>query len=306
MKKKQLIIGLLSTTLFSMSSLMTSTTTEAATKWGAYHNYGHHISIVKKGYGIYQDKAFKKKVSTTDKKYHKTYYGRGYYNLSDGSRYISLFDNNNHWIGYVRSSALKVAETRGGIPYTMNKTMKVVKKGYPLWKEFTFKTKKGSTDSYYNKKVYVKPYYNHFNQQTYYSVYTSSTGKWLGYVNKTAIGKLSSTSGNQQISQDLNAQQVNKAYQESLSKDYGWKGQWMDSKKGFDNADIMDTQQGYAEVSGGKGALNNKTAGQHMAHSTNLEKDVNEYHNYKYGYTNTTVKNDKLGSSAHTDYYFWN
>lgn len=287
MKKKQLIAGLLGTTLFSVGSLMMSTTTEAATKWGAYHNYGHHVSVVKKGYGIYQDKAFKKKVSTTDKKYHKTYYGKGYYNLSDGSRYISLFDNNNHWIGYVRSSALKVAETRGGVPYTMNKTMKVVKKGYPLWKEFTFKTKKGSTDSYYNKKVYVKPYYNHFNQQTYYSVYTSSTGKWLGYVNKGAIANLPFTD------------QINQEFQKYVSS-HGWKGKWMSSKVGYDNY-TSGRSEGYCETNAPKGGSSKFYGNELGDAAVRLDGCVNN--EYKYGYSKTSEKKD---GGLHTDYYFWN
>ena len=131
-----------------------------------------------------------------------------------------------------------------------------------------------------------------------------ANGQWGG----SQSSSKPSTGSNQQSSQDLNAQQVNKAYQQSLSNDYGWKGQWMTSKKGFDkaNADWGDYKNGYAETSGGKGALTNKTAGQHMAHATDSSKENNQYQNYKYGYSNTKVKNDKLGSSAHTDYYFWN
>lgn len=82
----------------------------------------------------------------------------------------------------------------------------------------------------------------------------------------------------------------------------------MTSKDGYDNADFADRTSGYAETAGGKGALNNKTAGQYLANATKHDFDnfPDSYKDYKYGYSNTTAKNDKLGSSAHTDYYFWN
>ena len=152
--------------------LATTGSADAAVKWGDYHKDGHYVTIMKKGYGFYKDKDFKKKATTSDKLYHKTYLAKGYYNLSDGRRYMSLYDHNKKWVGYVRSSAVKTAKTAGGIAFNTDKKVKVTKKDYRIWKDLNFKEKKGTTNSYYKKTLYVKPHYNHFNQNVYYSLYT--------------------------------------------------------------------------------------------------------------------------------------
>lgn len=100
-----LAIGTLGTT-----ALSTATTAEAATvKWGSYHKYGKIQIISKKGYGIFQDKKFKKKVSTTNKLYQKAYMAKGYYKLSNGQKYLSLYNlKTNKWVGYVNAKAVKL------------------------------------------------------------------------------------------------------------------------------------------------------------------------------------------------------
>ena len=47
--------------------LATTGSVDAAVKWGDYHKDGHYVTIMKKGYGFYKDKDFKKKATTSDK-----------------------------------------------------------------------------------------------------------------------------------------------------------------------------------------------------------------------------------------------
>lgn len=120
--------------------------------------------------------------------------------------------------------------------------------------------------------------------------------------------------GGSQEQAKLDANKINQSVQDTLTNDYGWKGTWMDSKDGYDQA-VNDWQNnweasttdgyyvdGYATASVGKVDKNsNTTMGSQMAGSINNNKD-NHYQDYKYGYTHTTTD----GNSAKTDYYFWN
>lgn len=83
----------------------------ATNDFGVYHSFGKNVTVIKDGYGIYQDKNFKKKVKTSDDVKNKTFYAKGYYNRFDGTRYYSLYSKNSDgmkWEGYIRSTAVKV------------------------------------------------------------------------------------------------------------------------------------------------------------------------------------------------------
>lgn len=276
--------------------LATTGSADAAVKWGDYHKNGRYVTIMKKGYGFYKDKDFKKKATTSDKLYHKTYLAKGYYNLSDGRRYMSLYDHNKKWVGYVRSSAVKTAKTAGGIAFNTDKKVKVTKKDYRIWKDLNFKEKKGTINSYYKKTLYVKPHYNHFNQKVYYSLYTKENGKWIGYVNKNAVSAVKMT----------DSEKVNQIYQQTISNRYGWKGQWVGNNE--DYFATMDGFDGSASASTWKGDKNpNQTLGQNAANAAIKEFKENEddINNYKYGYSHTTVTKGE-NSTSHTKYYVWN
>ena len=123
-----------------------------------------------------------------------------------------------------------------------------------------------------------------------------------------------STGGNTNTGsqQGVNAATVDKTYRDSLSNDYGWKGQWMDSKEGWENQKDYDQRtNGYAEGNTWSGDKNpNQTLGKNMADATDKQwkHDGDNLNDYKYGYTHTTVtpSEDGSDSTSHTDYYFWN
>ena len=128
----------------------------------------------------------------------------------------------------------------------------------------------------------------------------------------TVINNKKPSTGNQtntNSQKGVNASVVDKTYHDSLSNDYGWKGQWQTSKDGFNKASVDDTILGYAEDaitwSGDKNP--NKTLGKGMASATHDVRG-DEINKYKYGYTHTTATPSENGSdfTSHTDYYFWN
>lgn len=176
--------GIVACGMIGVLSLVSGIQADAAVRFGHFKKSPSYVTVMKKDYGIYKDKQLRKKVSTSQHWYHKTLYQKGYYRLSSGKCYVSLYDKNNHWIGYMNQSALKRAKTKGGISFPLNRCVNVNKDNYTLWKDFNFQQKKGNSSSLLHYNVYVGPEYNHLNGETYYSLYTEKNGKWLGYINK--------------------------------------------------------------------------------------------------------------------------
>lgn len=108
-----------------------------------------------------------------------------------------------------------------------------------------------------------------------------------------------------QPNQQLNADAINDAYQQSLSNKYGWQGKWQDSSDGY-YYDSDDAISGYADAAiSGKWVNKNQELGNQAAAATN--RDNSHYKNYKYGYTEVNRVQEKDGtSSARVNYYFWN
>lgn len=145
-----------------------------------------YVAIVKKDIPIYKDLELKKKKGTTNSIYQQTLKTKVYYTFEDGSVYVSLYNKDDKWLGYVNDKALEYTKTAGGKHYSVKKYAAVLKKDQPLWQDLEFKKKKDTTKSLYKKTVYVKGEYHHFNGSTYASLYNKDD-KWLGYVNDKAL-----------------------------------------------------------------------------------------------------------------------
>ena len=157
--------------------------TLANNDFGAYHSYGKYVTVLKDGYGIYQDKNFKKKVKMSDDVKNKTFFAKGYYDRFNGTRYYSLYSKDGDglkWEGYIRSTATKVGNSAGGAYCALNNTYGVATQSSDLWSNFDFTANKGKTtiDNQYR----VKGQYFHFNGSKYYSIYNQDD-QWCGYVN---------------------------------------------------------------------------------------------------------------------------
>lgn len=163
--------------------------TEYTSQFGEYKDYQKYVTINKTGYHIWQDKYFKKSNLISDDVYQKTYKAKGYYDLFDGSRYLSLYDNSDQWIGYIRETATKLAaedgNSAGGAAISKESYVKINKDGYTLWRDLNFKEKKGTTDNLVGKVYNTTCYYNHINGQRYLSIYDKDN-KWIGYLNSSA------------------------------------------------------------------------------------------------------------------------
>ena len=150
-------------------------------KWNSTNQY---ITVNKNNWTIWKDFNFKNGTSTKNL-YTKTYRVTGWYRHYNGTKYLSLYDNKGTWQGYLNEGGAGKAGGAQGTGFSMNKSVLVIKSGYSIWHNFSWK-EKTRTNSLINKTYQVKWYYKHMNGSTYYSLYDSN-GKWFGYVNSSAV-----------------------------------------------------------------------------------------------------------------------
>lgn len=156
---------------------------EGKGKQGVYHSYGKYVTL-KSNYPIWHNFSWNKKTEPTNHK-DLTYLAKGVYNHFNGSRYLSLYDKQGKWLGYMNEKGTRLAKNQGGVALSAKFNTKIVKRNYTIWQNLNFSKAKGNSNQYLNQTLYVKVKYNHYNKATYYSLYNSKD-QWLGYINKTA------------------------------------------------------------------------------------------------------------------------
>ncbi|TLG80933.1 NlpC/P60 family protein [Vagococcus zengguangii] len=76
-----------------------------------YTSWNKKVVITKKNYSSYKDLFFSgKKISNTSSHLNKQYTAKGYYVLGNGRKYLSLYDKNNKWYGYLNANATKTVK----------------------------------------------------------------------------------------------------------------------------------------------------------------------------------------------------
>ncbi|MFC6347534.1 hypothetical protein [Vagococcus carniphilus] len=150
---------------------------------GPYIEDGRFVTISKKGYSTWSNFNWKKRNEST-KLLNKTYQARGKYIHNNGSTYLSLYDNQGKWQGYINEKAVKAGSGKQGAYINDGRYVTISKSNYDVWSNFSWK-RKIKSKSIFNKTYQVKGRYEHFNGSTYYSLYDSK-GKWQGYINSNA------------------------------------------------------------------------------------------------------------------------
>ncbi len=156
----------------------------AGGKQGSYQAHNKYVSIKSANYSTWQNFDWKKK-ATTNNIYQKTLLAKGIYHHFNGETYLSLFDNNDKWYGYLNQNATQET-VRTGKAITINKHVTVKSRNYDLWNNLNFSSSRGKTTNMLNKPYLAKVKYEHFNGSTYYSLYDKND-KWQGYINNTGV-----------------------------------------------------------------------------------------------------------------------
>lgn len=153
-------------------------------KQGAFIKDNRYMTMTKSGYDVFQNFNWQKKSSSRNH-LNTTYKIKGHYQHYNGSTYYSFYDNKDRWQGYVNKNAATIAKGPEGIWISYKKDVVVVKKGYPVWRNFQWEEKNHS-NKMLNKSYKANGQYKHFNGSTYYSLYNNKGG-WEGYINAKAV-----------------------------------------------------------------------------------------------------------------------
>ncbi|MEG0732498.1 MAG: polysaccharide deacetylase family protein [Vagococcus sp.] len=167
--------------------------TETVAPQGEYQHFLQYINITQPGKTTYQNFNFDKK-NTTDTLINQTFYAKGRYFHSNGTTYLSIFNKDNKWIGYIEENHTKVADGKQGNYHAYGKYVNLTKKNYDIWGNFSWKSN-GKASKYANKTLYAKGIYYHFNGSRYLSLYDNNNN-WLGYINETGADIATGTQGN--------------------------------------------------------------------------------------------------------------
>lgn len=199
MKKK---FANIATAIISMGMLLAgvqsiagqnSTTVKAATTAQADKHYSNaSATITAKGYSIWEDSSWNNSLHDSTNWYHHSFKVSSSTNRS-GSLYYRL-SQDGQYFGMINADAVKFnSKGAQGAAIATNKYVSLNKKGYTVWGDFGWKSKKHSTTNWYQHTLQVKYTYYHSNGAKYYSLYQN--GKWFGYLTDKAAKTTSGAQG---------------------------------------------------------------------------------------------------------------
>lgn len=111
----------------------------------------------------------------------KTVKAKGIYYHFSGANYLSLYDNQDNWLGYINENGTKNGQGEQGSFNAINQFV-TIKGTSPIWGSFKW-NQNHSASKYKNKTVKAKGIYYHFSGASYLSLYDNKNN-WLGYINE--------------------------------------------------------------------------------------------------------------------------
>lgn len=160
---------------------------------GSYISDGRYIEITKKGYSTWSNFDWKYR-NKTDNLYKKKFQAKGRYQHQNGATYFSLYDADGKWYGYLNAEATSDLKGPEGNYLSDGRYVSISKDNYTVWNNLNFSKVKAQTKDLYQKTYQAKCRYEHFNGDTYYSLYDNK-GTWLGYLNVRAAKTIDSKNG---------------------------------------------------------------------------------------------------------------
>ena len=167
-------------------------------KQGAAIKTEQYINLTKKNYSIWQNFGWKKK-NNSNNYMNQTLTAKYIYQHFNGNTYLSLYNNNNQWLGYINAEGTQKATGPQGIYYSHNQYVTIKSKNYDIWNNFNW-NKRNHSSTIFGQTYQARGIYYHFNGQRYLSLYDNK-GYWVGYINQNAT---SQASGPQGIYQNYN------------------------------------------------------------------------------------------------------
>lgn len=142
------------------------------------------MTVTKKGYDSWRNFSWDKK-ETAENLHEKTFLAKGRYVNFNGSTYLSLYDENDKWYGYMNENGAKVGDGAQGAYLSDGRYATVVNAKDNLYNNFDWKVRK-STSEVFEKTFQARGRYQHMNGKTYYSLYDNQN-KWQGYAEAGSV-----------------------------------------------------------------------------------------------------------------------
>lgn len=160
---------------------------------GAFQSISRYVSM-KGTYTIWQNFKWEQRYSASQFK-NQTFKANGIYNHFNGSRYLSLYNQKDQWVGYINEKGTDAARGQEGIYHSYGKYISIIG-NYDLWRNFSWSSNVHSS-KYQGQIFLAKGIYYHFNGSRYLSVYDNK-GNWLGYMNADGAKGVSGQQGTYQ------------------------------------------------------------------------------------------------------------
>lgn len=168
---------------FNFGTKITNNNLLLIKKWAATpvgFSYNKEVTLSNNKIAIWNDFQFLKKKSLTNIKLGNVYKAKYIYHHNNGQTYLSLYDNNDTWVGYFNKR--DTTDLKGK---TINLKVKIIKNDYPIWNNFYFDSLRNNSSNFHGIKLNAKYNYTLGNNEQYYSLYDSKN-RWVGYLNKNA------------------------------------------------------------------------------------------------------------------------
>lgn len=159
---------------------------------GKYKSVNRYVTVSKSGDQVWSTFTWTKK-STTSHYYNQKVIAKYEFHHVNGGTYYSLYDFQNHWLGYVKASSVALIRKPQGNARSGTKYVRITKRGGTIWGSFNW-SKRYSTSSLLNKVYFAGCWYHHLNGGFYYSLYDFNN-KWIGYLNTGYTAVISKPQG---------------------------------------------------------------------------------------------------------------
>ncbi|WP_162261089.1 GH25 family lysozyme [Lacticaseibacillus camelliae] len=143
-----------------------------------------YVTVTHTGYPLYSSWNWAI-IHTGSSVYHQTFHSTGIYHHINGGTYLSLYDVNGIWAGWINANAVEVGSGQQGPWFADNRRVKVTHVGYPLYSNWNWSVRHTGS-SVYGRTFKSTGKYYHFNGSTYLSLYDNS-GAWYGYMNANGV-----------------------------------------------------------------------------------------------------------------------
>lgn len=143
-----------------------------------------YVTVTHTSYPVYSgfDWHVKQPISNL---YQNTYHVTGQYHHKNGSTYLSLYDQNGAWQGYINANGVANASGTQGAWMKASEYATLTQAGQPIYRDFSGKAS-GSTTGEVGQTFKVTGQYHTFAGVRYLSLYRQN-GQWLGYVKPESV-----------------------------------------------------------------------------------------------------------------------